>query len=106
MRKVLGNKSPAQLANELIDGSKLRDVAVRKALLEGGQPAIDASTDPVIALARLVDPEFREIRKDYEDHFSARSKPRTAPSLARASRFTERRFTRMQPSRCASLTAR
>ncbi len=71
VRKVLGNKSPAQLANELIDGSKLRDVAVRKALLEGGQPAIDASTDPVIALARLVDPEFREIRKDYEDHFSA-----------------------------------
>jgi hypothetical protein len=44
---------------------------VRKALLEGGQPAVDASSDPMIALARLVDPDFREIRKDYEDNFSA-----------------------------------
>ena len=71
VRKVLGNKSPAELANELIDGSKLGDVAVRKALLEGGQAAIDASSDPMIALARLVDPDFRAIRKDYEDNVLA-----------------------------------
>ncbi len=68
VRKVLGAKSPAGLANELIDGSKLGDVAVRKALLEGGEPAIDASSDPMIALARLVDQDFRAIRKDYEDN--------------------------------------
>ncbi len=71
VRKVLGKKSPAELANELIDGSKLSDVNVRKALLDGGQAAIDASTDPMIAMARLVDPDFREARKDYEDNFSA-----------------------------------
>ena len=71
VRKVLGKKSPAELANELIDGSKLSDLAVRKALLEGGQTAIDASTDPMIAMARLLDPDFREARKDYEDNFSA-----------------------------------
>jgi hypothetical protein len=71
VRKVLGKKSPSQLANELIDGSKLGDLAVRKALLEGGQAAVDASTDPMIAMARLVDPESREARKDYEDNFSA-----------------------------------
>ena len=71
VRKVLGNKSPEELANELVDGSQLRDVAVRKALLEGGQAAVDASSDPMIVLARLVDPDFRAIRKDYEDNFAA-----------------------------------
>jgi hypothetical protein len=71
VRKVLGKKSPSQLASELIDGSKLADAAVRKALLGGGQAAIDASSDPMIAMARLVDPDSREARKDYEDNFSA-----------------------------------
>ena len=71
VRKVLGKKSPAELAEELVDNSKLGDVATRKALLEGGQAAVDASSDPMIALARLVDPDFRAIRKDYEDNFAA-----------------------------------
>ncbi len=71
VQKVLGKKSPAELANELVDGSKLGDAAVRKVLFDGGQQALDASSDPMIALARLVDPEFRTIRKDYEDNFSA-----------------------------------
>ncbi len=71
VRKVLGKKSPEDLANELVDGSKLRDVKVRKALLEGGQAAVDASSDPMIVLARLLDPDFRAIRKDYEDNFAA-----------------------------------
>jgi hypothetical protein len=71
VKKVLGKKSPAELAAELIDGTKLRDAGVRKQLLEGGKEAIDASSDPMIALARLVDPDFRAIRKDYEDNTSA-----------------------------------
>ena len=84
VRKVLGKKSPAELANELVDGSKLRDVAVRKALLGGGQAGVDASSDPMIALAKLVDPDFRAIRKDYEDNFAAPlNKARTAIARAR-----------------------
>ncbi len=71
VRKVLGQKSPEELANELVDGSRLGDAAVRKALLEGGQAAIDASSDPMIVMARLVDPDFRAVRKDYEDNFAA-----------------------------------
>jgi hypothetical protein len=71
VRKVLGKKSPTQLADELINGTSLRDLAARKALLEGGQQAIDASSDPMIQLARLVDPDFRAIRKDYEDNTAA-----------------------------------
>jgi len=83
-RKVLAKKSPAELAEELVDNSKLRDVATRKALLEGGQAAVDASSDPMIALARLVDPDFRAIRKDYEDNFAAPlNKARSAIARAR-----------------------
>jgi hypothetical protein len=84
VRKVLEKKSPAQLANELVDGSKLGDAAVRKALFEGGQQALDASSDPMIAFARLLDPDFRAIRKDYEDNFSAPlEKARSAIARAR-----------------------
>ncbi len=71
VKKVLEKMSPAELAGAAIDGTKLGDANLRKQLLEGGKPAIDASDDPMIALARLVDPDFRAIRKDYEDTTSA-----------------------------------
>jgi hypothetical protein len=71
VRRVLGKKSPAQLATELVDGTKLADVGLRKQLLEGGQAAIDASNDPMIALARIVDADMRAVRKDVEENISA-----------------------------------
>ena len=67
VKTVLNGKTPAQVASEVIRGTKLADPAVRKSLVEGGQAAVDASTDPLIVLARKVDPYFREIRKQYED---------------------------------------
>jgi len=36
-------------------------------LLAGGKAAIDASTDPFIALAKLVDPRSRELRTKYDN---------------------------------------
>ena len=42
------------------------DVAERKKLYEGGAKAIDASTDPMIQLAKLVDSESRAERKVIE----------------------------------------
>jgi hypothetical protein len=71
VKEVLGKKSPAQLAAELIDGTKLGDAKVRAQLLAGGEAAIAASADPMIKFARLVDPEFRAVRKDYEDNVGA-----------------------------------
>jgi len=67
VRKVLGKESPQALANRLVDGTKLGDVAERKRLWEGGKAAVDASTDPFIVLARAVDPDARAIRKRMED---------------------------------------
>src|SRR5205823_4463269 len=66
VRKVFGTRSPDDLARELVTGSKLKDLAVRKQLFEGGKAAIDASNDPMIQLARLVDPAAREVRAAYE----------------------------------------
>jgi len=67
VRTVLGPKSPLELATEVVTATKLRDPAVRKALWEGGKAAVDASDDPMIRLARAVDPAARAIRKVYED---------------------------------------
>jgi hypothetical protein len=64
---VLGKDSPADLAKALVKGTKLADLAVRKALFEGGKTAVDASKDPMIELARRIDPDARAIRKQYED---------------------------------------
>lgn len=63
---LLDGKSPDARAKELVDGSKLADVAVRKALASGGKAAIDASDDPMIRFARAVDGRARELRKRFE----------------------------------------
>ncbi len=67
VRKVLGNESPERLAKALVRGTKLADPAIRKALWDGGQAAIDASDDPMIRLVRLVDPDARSVRKRHDD---------------------------------------
>jgi hypothetical protein len=64
---LLKEASPEQLAAELVDGSKLGDPAVRRALWEGGAAAIAASKDPMIRIAVLVDAQARSIRRQYED---------------------------------------
>jgi hypothetical protein len=66
VRKVMAGKSPQQRAGELIRGTKLADVAVRHGLADGGVKAIEASEDPLILLARLVDKPAREVRATYE----------------------------------------
>ncbi len=66
-QKILNGKSPAGRAAELIGGTKLKEVAERKRLAEGGKKAISASTDPLIQLAKMIDPEARAIRKKLEE---------------------------------------
>ncbi len=67
VRKTLQGKSPQARADELVRGTRLKDVAVRKELAAGGRTAIDGSNDPMILLARLIDPPSREVRKTYEE---------------------------------------
>jgi len=66
VKQVLNGKTPEARANELIDGTKLKDVAYRKELAQGGAAAIEKSTDPMIVVAREIDAKAREARKRYE----------------------------------------
>jgi len=66
VKKVLAGESPRDRATELVHGTKLKDVTVRKQLADGGMKAIDASNDPMIELAKLIDPPARHIRQTYE----------------------------------------
>jgi Peptidase S46 len=71
VRQLLVKDSPDTLATRLVDGTRLGDPAVRKQLWEGGAAALNASHDPMIELARAVDPESRAVRKRYEDEVEA-----------------------------------
>jgi hypothetical protein len=71
IKEVLGTESPDSLAARLIEGSQLADPKLRQALWDGGLAAVEASNDPMIQLARKVDPQARAIRKRYEDEVEA-----------------------------------
>ncbi|HWR35174.1 MAG TPA: S46 family peptidase [Clostridia bacterium] len=71
VKSVLAGKTPEERANELVMGSKLDDITVRKELYEGGKAAVDASSDPMIVLMKQLDPEARAIRKEIEDKVDA-----------------------------------
>lgn len=88
VKKMLGQKSPAEVAKALIDGTKLDllaapepgkdpktgkpmaatpDTFSRTALFNGGKAVIDASKDPMIEFARSFDAEARAIRTKFEN---------------------------------------
>lgn len=72
--KALAGKAPRQRAEELIRGSGLADVAVRKRVAAGGKDAISSSSDPLIQLVRSLDDENRALRKRYEEEVDSREK--------------------------------
>ena len=67
VKQILNGKTPEARASELIEGTKLKNPASRKELAAGGSKAIEASVDPMIVLARTIDPKARELRKRYEN---------------------------------------
>ena len=84
-RKLLSKESPSALATRLIAETKLDDADVRKQLWLGGSDAVNASLDPMIALARSVDDDARAVRKRFEDEVEA-------PIAAAAERIAAARF--------------
>jgi hypothetical protein len=67
VQKVLAGKSPRDRAAELIAGTRLSDVAVRRQLAAGGLAAVRAAHDPMIELAWLVDEPARAVRRIHEE---------------------------------------
>jgi hypothetical protein len=70
-RMALAGKGPADRATELIQGTKLIPPEARKEIAAGGKAAVNSSIDPLIALARTVDPYARAVRRKYEDFVQA-----------------------------------
>jgi hypothetical protein len=66
VKTVLAGKTPHERAEELVKGTKLVDVAVRKELRKG-KKEVAAAKDPLIEFVRSYDKAARAIRKQAED---------------------------------------
>ena len=59
---AIGEAEPAEVVRRAVRETKLIDPIARKALLEGPADAVAKSTDPMITLARRIEPIVRELR--------------------------------------------
>lgn len=84
LARALDGESPAVAAKRLISGTTLADPSARERLLDGGADVIQNSDDPMIALARAVDPMLRELEKKSDAH--------SAEVADAAARIAEARF--------------
>lgn len=82
---LLGKESPQDIASRLAGESKLGDVAVRKALWDGGLKAIEASDDPLIKYVLATDAGARAVRKTWTAQVSG-------PTDAAAEKIARARF--------------
>jgi hypothetical protein len=85
VRDLLAKESPETLATRLVAESKLDDAAVRMQLWQGGKAAVDQSRDPMIELARSLDPDSRALRRQFDDAVEA-------PIAAASARIAGARF--------------
>ena len=67
VRTALAGKSPRERAHELISGTRLKDLALRKKLYAGGAAALKDFSDPMLDLARAMDPISRDLRTRYDE---------------------------------------
>ncbi len=61
VRLAQAGRTPEAAAAALVRGTRVGDQAFRTSLLQGGAPSVAASTDPMIALARDIDPLNRVV---------------------------------------------
>jgi Peptidase S46 len=92
VRALLGKQSPEEIANTLVDGTKLGETSLRAQLLAGGASAIDAYHDPLIDFARVLDAPARTVRADHENTVKA-VKTKNAALIAKARFALEGRST-------------
>ena len=85
VRWLLAHDSPDSFAIRMVAESRLADPALRRALWDGGQSAVDASHDPMIELARAVDGEARDLRQRVDAQVNA-------PIAAASTRIAAARF--------------
>ena len=98
VRQILAGQSPRERAAQLIKGTRLNDVGLRRKLYQGGTAAVNAARDPMIDLAQLVDSEARSLRKVMEAQGEAKKQAQAKIAAARfalegTSRYPDATFT-------------
>ncbi len=68
--KLVSGATPELAARAFVGNSKLKDVAERKRLAASAE-AVEASSDGMLKLARILDGRNRELRKRFEDRVEA-----------------------------------
>lgn len=63
IKAALGDAEPTEVVRRAFRETKLTDPAARKALIDGPASGVASSTDPMITLARRVEPIIRELRE-------------------------------------------
>jgi hypothetical protein len=74
VKALLAGRSPTERAQAALASSNLADASIRAQLRQGGRAALDAANDPLVAIARVLDPHVREARKRSEDRWEAVSR--------------------------------
>ena len=82
---LLGKESAEALAARLVQGTRMADPAYRKTLWNGGLAAINASTDPMIVLARRLDPRDRALQAQIDERYEG-------PLTAARAKLADARF--------------
>jgi hypothetical protein len=67
LRAALRGQAPEAAARALVEGTSLTTGEARKALADGGAAAAAASTDPLVQLARVIDPLERALTREVTD---------------------------------------
>jgi hypothetical protein len=71
VKRILEGKTPEARAEELITKTRLTDPEIVTLLKAGGKATIEASTDPMIVLARSIYPDAQAVAKKYNDEVMA-----------------------------------
>ena len=71
LKALTDGKDIESFVNAGVDGTKLYDPEFRKSLIEGGEAAVAASTDPMIVAARRTDALSREYQRWQRDEIAS-----------------------------------
>lgn len=80
--RLTRGESPEKAAERIVQGTRLDSAAARRALLEGGSAAVDASSDPLLAAVRDLYPLWSGVQRFLQDEVAA-PKERAYDEIAR-----------------------
>jgi hypothetical protein len=92
VQNVLAGKSPRDRAGELVKSTGVASARERKELYSAGAKGLEQARDPMIELARLVDPASREVRQLLEPQREAIRQAHAQIGKARFALFGNREY--------------